>query len=135
LRSLPDVSSVRANPSTGTLLVHHRVDIARLVEFAREQRLFDYAVDSEQPEYPDRATVRRVLAAIDRDAPRLLPGAFATLAAYRALSGPRFGSAAENFWNSYQLNKFQKRRGWAAVFFAIGAAQLVGGRALGAASS
>lgn len=135
LREIPGVVSVRASAATGTVLLHHRGDFADVAEPARERRLFDYAPEPEPFDEPRTQIARRVLGAIDREAPRLLPGVFAVLATYRALQGPRFGSAVENFWSSYQLTKFQKRRGWAAVFFAIGAAQLVGGRALGAASS
>jgi hypothetical protein len=131
LRSRPGVEAVRAHPATGTVLLHHARAIEGTADWARENGLFDYAgPDPAITTEPRRARRRRV--ALATDAPRLLPGLFAGLADYRALRGPHVGNAVENFWNAYQLTKFQKRRGWAAVYLSIGAVQLVGGRVLSA---
>jgi hypothetical protein len=57
------------------------------------------------------------------------------LALFQLARGQAFGSAVENFWNSYGAKQLLQRPGLAGLFAAIGVYQVLSGRYLGSAAS
>jgi hypothetical protein len=129
LRGHPAVRAVRVNPVTGTALIEHGGPIEAIFRFAAENGLFALGLAGEEPE----ATLLPDMPAPPPES--VLAVLFALIGIYSAARGRVLGNAFESLWNGYQLAKLQGRSGWAAGFFAMGAIQLLRGRAQGQASS
>lgn len=132
LSGWPGIDSVRANPMTGSILVHHAGESAGWLSQARAEGLFE-AIE------PSRAVALRAASAgVTRPLPSPLDVAATGLAAAGALQvarGQVVGSASENLWNAYGL-WVATRRPWAPVVLcAFGLFQLARGEALGSATS
>jgi hypothetical protein len=127
LKRHPAVQTVRTSSVTGSVLVHHEGAVDAITVYAQENGLFALCKTGE--------TVRTARSPDPADAGLILSLGFAGLGMYRMTRGRYFGNAVESLWSGYQLRYVQQQPVWAAAFFAIGAFQLIGGRALGQASS
>jgi hypothetical protein len=128
LKRHPAVRAIKSNPITGTILIHHAGEVGAISEFAQDNGLFAFSQIAGGP-------IGTTGTGHSADSELVLSLGFAGLGIYRMARGEYFGNAVESLWNGYQLRNFQKRPVWATIFFAIGAFQLIGGRALGQASS
>ncbi len=126
LAAAPDVRSVRVNPSTGSILLHHAGRLSRLAEHAAAAGLFRLGAG---PAAPVRRVVR--IGARPRIAPMSLVAAgLAGLSVVQLVRSRVAGTAAEHLWGAYQASRALGRPGVVGTLAAIGAVQLARGRVL-----
>lgn len=56
---IPEIEAVRSNPTTGSLVVHHRLDVAKLTVLSEKHQLFHLAVEAPQEPVMLRRVARR----------------------------------------------------------------------------
>lgn len=127
----PDVQSVRVNPSTASILLHHTAPLRQLAELAAEAGLFRLTAT---PTAPIRRTPQI------RPSPRIAPlslaaAGLAGLGLFQLARRRMAGSAVEHFWGAYQASRALRTPSVAATLAAVGAVQLARGRVLSPAVS
>ncbi len=127
LAGIPSVTAVAINPTTGSIMLHHRDALEPIL--AQTSGLFDLRLEPD-PE------ARRPTRKIRTVSPGSVGAAgFLALAALQLARGRLAGSAADSFWNAYATLRFLRRPGVAAALAAVGVIQLARGQVLSPAVS
>jgi hypothetical protein len=128
LAVIPDVRSVRVNPGTASILVHHAGSPQKFAEPAREAGLFRLT--------GPRPHRRRQIGPRPRIAPlSVVAAGLAGLGAIQLVRSRVAGSATEHLWGAYQASRTLGIPSAVATLAAIGAVQLARGRVLSPAAS
>lgn len=135
LAEAPGIRAVRANPTTGSLLVMHSEDgVDSIARLARERGLFELAATPSAAARP-----LRPVAARRRGMPvsplTLTTAGLAGLGMVQTVRGRFHGNTAESLWNAYIAYTLRGQPFLAAGLVGIGLYQLATGRALGSGIS
>ena len=140
LSKSPEISALRANPVTGSIVIEHQADLPAIREIATKCEVFDLqeapapspARRPDGPEWRKTTANERMAAVAGGDAASIgLMG----LGAFQAMRGRAVGPATENFWNAYGALRILNNPMVALVFGGLGLLQLMRGRWAGSASS
>jgi hypothetical protein len=127
----PEVLSVRVNPSTGSILLHHSSPLQKLAEDAAEGRLFRLtAAPAARFRSARRIEPRLRIAPLS-----LLSAGFAGLAVIQFARARVVSTATEHLWAAYQASRILGKPSMVATLAAIGVVQLARGRVLSPAVS
>lgn len=135
LAEAPGIRAVRANPTTGSLLILHGADrMEEIARLARERGLFQITAAPPGTVRPLPRAVRRQRAA--PVPPLMLTAAgLAGLGVIQTIRGRFHGNAAESLWNAYTAYAVRRQPAFAAGLVGIALYQLAIGRALGSGIS
>jgi hypothetical protein len=134
LAELPGIRAVRANPTTGSLLILHGAGpVEEIARLARERALFEIAAAPPGPTRPPPPARRQRAAPVP---PMMLTVAsLAGLGVIQTVRGHFNGNSAESLWNAYIAYTARRQPAFAAGLVGIALYQLATRRALGSGIS
>jgi hypothetical protein len=129
----PEIDELRANPRTGSILIHHQDPLDLLELLATESSLIEIAASSPEDmhqDVPQTGALAPVSGFLNTTAAGL-----GILAIYQATRGRAVGTALEHFWSAYGSVRTLGSPTLAVGFAGLGLYQLMRGQLMGPAAS
>lgn len=128
----PGIRTVRANPTTGSIIIEHRGEWNAIAAFAREHGLFEIAPRHAHSR-PGHVRERRRRVAMTPMS--VTTAALTALGVYQVIRRRLLGNAVESLWQGYRAYTALRKPWLSAAYIGVGLYQLARGRVLGPAGS
>jgi hypothetical protein len=132
LLNAPSIRSVRANPTTGSIILEHAGEWDTIAAFARERGLFEIARGRARSERSHARARRRKRPVHPMS---VVTATLTALGVYQVMHRRLLGNAVESFWQGYRAYTALRKPWLSAAYIGMGLYQLASGRVLGPAGS